>query len=84
MWRKFEIPASEDVIRSAAKIHLDAVLEKSGKKKTQLSKEWFNCASALQRFINGNKFSHKRLRILIAGFDAILKEDEVAAADKAE
>jgi hypothetical protein len=84
LWREFDIPASEDVIRAAAKGSLDDVLEKSGKKKTQLSQEWFNCPSALQRFIGGKTFTHDRLRTLVAGFDFILNEGLGEPDDQAE
>lgn len=72
MWREFEVPASEDAIRKAAKKALPKVLETTGKKKTQLSEDLFNCPSALGRFLTGKNFSHDRLRKLVEGFDTAL------------
>ena len=73
MWRKFEIPASEDVIREAAKMALPKVLESSGLSKTGLSRELYDCPSALGRFLSGQTaFSLKRIRILVDRFDEYL------------
>ncbi|WP_065325820.1 hypothetical protein [Tritonibacter mobilis] len=72
MWREFEVPPTADAIREAAKKALPEVLEKTGLKKTKLSVRLFDCPSALTRFLNGGKFEHERLRILVEGFDDYL------------
>ncbi|WP_120636048.1 hypothetical protein [Ruegeria sp. EL01] len=82
MWRKFDVPASEDVIRKAANEALPEVLEATGKKKTQLSKELFNCPSALGRFLNGKEFSHNRLRRLVEGFDDALAAQPASGCEE--
>lgn len=72
MWRDFEAPADESAIREAAKKALPDVLKATGKTKTQVSRELFNCPSALGRFLTGKEFSHQRLRVLVGGFDKAL------------